>query len=390
MSIFYEKKYPKKLFLDYKPAQLKQTTGSDWRIVYYYRIPGKNSFKRFRKSVPPVKNKRERKRLALRLCENINHELRQGWSPFMDGDSKGNFKPFTQVLNQFIQQAERKLKDGLIRPDTLRSYKSFVTVIAKYQKRSDNLNMAAVEFTRDFIIKYLDYIYFELKRTARTSNNHLNFLSQIGIFMTDRNIITSNPAEKIQKRKVSKKKRQTLPNDIRKRIFEYLAETSPSYLTLSMTTYFCFIRRTELTKLKVQNVNLRERTIFIPGEISKNGTNGTVTIPKKLLFLLINHLKKANNSDYLFSQNDFKPGKKKLAPKKISDEWAKMRKVLNLSNVYQFYSLKDTGITNLLLLGVAAKKVRDQARHHDIRITEKYISRTEEADQELTEIDFNF
>ncbi len=127
-----------------------------------------------------------------------------------------------------------------------------------------------------------------------------------------------------------------------------------------------------------------------PDQLQKNGKDGTVTIPKKLRILLVDHLVQSENSECLFSKNGFLPGTIKLNPKKISDEWAKMRAKLNFENKYQFYSLKDTEITNLLLLEVPAKKVRDQARHHDIRITETYISRTEKADNELLKIDFNF
>lgn len=39
---------------------------------------------------------------------------------------------------------------------------------------------------------------------------------------------------------------------------------------------------------------------------------------------------------------------------------------------YHFYGLKDTGITDLFLLGLPAIKIRDQARHSSVSITELY------------------
>ena len=133
-----------------------------------------------------------------------------------------------------------------------------------------------------------------------------------------------------------------------------------------------------------------EDTIFIPKEISKNGKDGIITIPKKLKELLLIHLNGATQEDYLFSSDNFRPGKIQLQPKKISDEWAKMRIILKFKQEYQFYSLKDTGITELFLLNVPTIKIRDQARHHDIKITETYTPRNYTADETIRSLNFNF
>lgn len=45
---------------------------------------------------------------------------------------------------------------------------------------------------------------------------------------------------------------------------------------------------------------------------------------------------------------------------------------LRLSDRYKFYSLKDTGITNMLKTKMDVLSVRDQARHSSIRITDIY------------------
>lgn len=379
-----------KVFIDYIPAELKQTNGDDWRIVYYYKVPGQEKMKRFRKRVPNLNSQKERILLAKQICFKINEELKAGWSPFYETITQNEFKLFTDVLNQFTKQNERRLKDKLIRPDSLRAYISYAKNIKDYLAEKNISEMLAVEFTRSFIIEFTDYIYFEKKRSARTSNNYLGYLHQIGVFMEDRKIIPSNPATKISKRKETKKIREVLPSWLRDDILTYWKLRSTAYLTLCLITYFCFVRRTEITRLLVKHVSIKNSTIFIPGDASKNGKDGTVTIPKQLMPHLINHIKNTDNSFYLFSKNNYLPGPKKLAPKKISDEWANMRTAMKISSKYQFYSLKDTGITNMLLLGVPAKKVRDQARHHDISMTESYISRAEEADEELRSMDFDF
>lgn len=60
-----------------------------------------------------------------------------------------------------------------------------------------------------------------------------------------------------------------------------------------------------------------------------------------------------------------------------------MRKELGFGSEYQFYSLKDTGITDLLNSGVPSLSVRDQARHSELATTEKYIEKRSQVDQRI-------
>ncbi len=62
-----------------------------------------------------------------------------------------------------------------------------------------------------------------------------------------------------------------------------------------------------------------------------------------------------------------------IAPTRIAETWLKMQADLNLPKEYQFYSLKDTWITEMLESGVPAKYVKELADHHSLEITEKYV-----------------
>ena len=378
------------IFLDYIPADLKETSGENWRIVFSVKIPGQEKFKRFKRRVPKHSNKTVRKKIATRMSNNINRKLESGWSPFFDGVGVNEFKTLQSVFETYLKQAQRKVDDKLLRKDTFRAYASFISNIQQYLQEKDLKNMFVVEFNRKFVLEFLDYIYYERKRTARTHNNYLLFLNQLAIFMNERNFIPSNPVTGIAKKVVSKKKREIIPAEVKNEIFKYQATNNTNYLCLCLTVYFCFIRRTEISKLKVKHVNLSSNSIFIPAEISKNKKDGVVTIPKMLKKIFIKHLEKSTEEDWLFSSDHFKPGTRKINPKKISSEWAKMRSELNFKDSYQFYSLKDSGITQLFYLNVPLIKIRDQARHHDIKITETYTPRNHKADEFLVDLDFNF
>ena len=76
--------------------------------------------------------------------------------------------------------------------------------------------------------------------------------------------------------------------------------------------------------------------------------------------------------DYLFSDG-FCPGPERKNEKMFRDYWTRvLRKELKLSPRFKFYSLKHTGITNMLRANADVLSVRDQARHSSILITDIY------------------
>lgn len=375
--------------IDYVPAEVKETSGENWRIVFYARKPGTNKMQRFRRRVKKIEGKKARMRYAKRICAEINSKLEQKWSPFVETTAKNEYHLFVDVMDKYMKQVEHKVKDNLMRPDTLRSYTSFSRNILNYLETKGEMGLFTVELTKKFIINFLDHIYYDKKRSGRTVNNYLSFFNMVSEYMIDREYLANNPTLGIAKKKIGLKKREIIPEETRNEIFKYFAAKNQHYLALCLMVYFCFIRRTEISKLKVKHINLQASTVFIPGETAKNRKDGIVTIPKRLKEILIFHLEGANKEDFLFAKT-FKPGKDQIAPKKISDEWAKMRTALGIKKTYQFYSLKDSGITQLFLLGVPLIKIRDQARHFDIKITETYTPRNYKCDDTIRDLDFDF
>lgn len=157
------------------------------------------------------------------------------------------------------------------------------------------------------------------------------------------------------------------------KIFEYYKKTNPNFLIFCLCCYYCLVRRTELTKLKVSDVNLKNNTLYVKAEDSKNNTSAHVTIPKELKTVLINHIEKAKPNDYLFSDDNYAPGRKQFKPNKATSNWQRMRLKINIHKTIKWYHLKDTGIVDLIVAGVPLNSVRDQARHHSISQTNDYI-----------------
>lgn len=374
-------------FVDYKPAELRMA--KDWIIVYYARNPISNNFERFRVRVPMLKNNKERKDYGKKIVFELNEKLKSGWLPFYETASVNEFKTISYCVDLYVEYLEKDFKTNEKRFDTLRSYKSVVKKFNAYLLEKEPKAKLILEVKKDVVVRYLDYLFYTKENTAVTYNNNLILLGIFFKWCIERGFLKNNPTEGILKRKKQPKVRQVLDFDTKNKLKLYGTDNIAFY-TLCMMTYYCYIRTTEITKILVQDVKLFEGYILLYGGNTKNKKDESVTIPKQLAELLATHLQNANNNDYLFSYDNFATGTKQLTARKITNKWDDFRQKHNVATIYQFYSLKDTGITDLLNSGVPAIKVRDQARHYDLKITETYTNRNKTCDEVVRNSDFNF
>lgn len=366
------------LFIDYVPAELKEN--KTWEIVYYAIDPTEQNpekqLKRKRNRVKPMRNVTERRKYAKRIVAKINEKLARGWTPFINEKKVKSYTKLNDVFKIFLQQTEQQIKKGTLRPDTLRAYKSYIKNFQGFLTDIKKSELFINEFNEALCRDFLDIIYYDRENSAVTHNNYLTFIGTFTRWMIKRRYISVDFTTLISKIKQTEKRRTVIPKDVRETIFAHLKSTNKGYHTLCLTAFYCLIRRTELTKLKVSDVLLANGIINIPADVSKNGKSQIVTIPNELMRDLSYHIRLAKKGDFVFSSDSYKPGKKQLEPKKVSDTWVKLRKKLKFDSRYQWYSLKDTGITNYLQLGIPTIDVKNQARHHSIKQTEAYIPKS--------------
>lgn len=374
-------------FIDYKPAELR--TCKTWIIVYYARNPVTNQMERFRNRVPTLKNIRQRKEYGQKIVFELNEKLKNGWLPFYETSDIKEFKTISYCVDLYVEYLEKDFTANEKRYDTLRSYKNVIKKFYAYLLENEVKTKLILEIKKDVIVRYLDYLFYVKENKAVTYNNNLILLGIFFKWCVERGYLKNNPTEGIIKKKKQPKIRQVLDAETKRKLKEY-GQDNITFYTTCMLTYYCYIRTTELTKIKVQDVKLFDGYIVLHGNNTKNKKDETVTIPHELVQLLATHLKNANNEDYLFGYDNFAPGSKQLTSKKITDKWSSFRIKKNVSSVFQFYSLKDTGITDLLNSGVSAIKVRDQARHYDLKITEGYTARNKTCDETVRNSKFHF
>lgn len=323
-----------------------------------------------------IKGITNRRTYARRVIKQLIDQLNHGWNPWIANDV-GDLVVFEEAVQRYEAHIEKMLASGYFRKETYDGYKSYVKIMREYISKK-RPTYYVYQFNRKFCVDFLDYVFIERNNGAQTRNNYLNFLRVFSGFLVDKGYLQSKPTDGILpiSKRLYKKERECIPLDVVERIANYCRENEPDFLFACYLLYYCFIRPVEMTRLRVRHFNLKACTLTIPGELSKNKTTQTITLPKKVIQYGIDiGVFSAAMDDYIFSYR-LKPGQEEIDPKHFRDHWDNVRRALGLKKEWKFYSLKDTGITEMCDKNIAPRHVKDQARHSSLAITDIYLQKS--------------
>ena len=334
-----------------------------------------------------IKNITQRRKHAREVIKRLTDQLQHGWNPWIAKDTS-DLTTFEETLTRYESHIEKMLASGYYRKETYDGYKSYVKILREFIAAKHPCYYV-YQFDRKFCNDFLDYVFIDRDNGAQTRNNYLNFLRVFAGFLVEKGYMKSKPTDGIApiSKRLYKKERECIPLDVVGKIAEYCKEKEPDFLFACYLLYYCFIRPVEMTRLKVRHFNVKDCTLTIPGELSKNKKTQTVTLPKKVILYGIERgIFSAPMDDFIFSYR-LKPGSVEIDPKHFRDHWENVRKALNLRKEWKFYSLKDTGITEMLDDKMATIAVRDQARHSSLSITDIYTRHNDKANEEIVGLD---
>lgn len=357
----------------YRPAQLK--TGNNTRIEYYAYNPEKNKLQRIQVRLSHISGSMERKRYAYEMIKRLNENLTSDWNPFINSEAKKTYKKFSDAINHFLTISEKKLSDDVIRAETYKDYVSYLRNLQKWLNEKGYGDIYIYKLDKSVLTAFLEHIYVERNRTAKTRNNYLNYFRVFAGFLCENNYTKYKITDGINPLKNSKKQRKIISDKDVKRLIDYLQKENKNYLLACEVLYYTFIRPKEMSHIQIRDINFTNKTIIVGEKFAKNRKTQVVTIPKPLMDRFKEmKIDKQNSNFYLFS-TDFMPGKFRKSEKQFRDYWLKTARVLKFPKEYKFYSLKDNGITDLITATGDVQVVRDQARHSSIAITDIYSNK---------------
>ena len=362
-----------KEILQYTYPQLY--TGKEWYIGFNAFDPALGKMRRKKIKLNSIASLTQRRKYAKEVIHRLTAQLAQGWNPWINAVSNKGYDTFDNVCERYMAAITKQYNDGIYRYDTYVSYLSYLRNIRLWNAQRHVPITYIYQFDRAFCADFLDYIYLDRGNSATTRNNYLMFLSVFSAFLLQYQYLQTKPVEGIQRigKNVIKKERTIIAAKDMERLRDYLLANNKHYLLACYLLHYVLIRPKELSMLRIGNINVGQQTILVEAEVSKNRQAAYVTLPAKVLkFMLDLNLFSYPSNYYIFSK-EFRPGSDFQDSKHFRDYWTRrIRKDLKFPPNYKFYSLKDTGITEMLRSGCDRLSVKEQARHSSLLMTDIY------------------
>ena len=138
---------------EFLPAQLKHNSHG-WYIEYQTFNPNMGKMQRFRTHVNVLRNHYHRladfKAHCNGIINTINAKLAGGWTPVGENQNARYYTPISAVINAYLAEKQDEL-----RPDTMRSYKSFCTGFGRWVETTVP-ECQAILFNKVLAIRYLE------------------------------------------------------------------------------------------------------------------------------------------------------------------------------------------------------------------------------------------
>ena len=142
---------------------------------------------------------------------------------------------------------------------------------------------------------------------------------------------------------------------------------------LCRLVFSSLVRPKEVWRLRISDIHLSEGYIWITEDEAKTHFSRAATLTPQLIADIGKMINGAKSSMYLFGHG-FKPAQKPIRYQNFREEWDRMRTALKLPKEMQLYSLRDTGINEMLKAGIDPLSVMQHADHHDLAITTRYAN----------------
>ncbi len=373
----------------YLPARLVKAVDR-WYIVYYQTNPGTGKLERFREThnLNRISDRKLRMEMAKRIIKNLNSKLPLGW-PFFDTDENHSK---TNIIDAI--ELAKKIKCTTDRQRTIDMVESMTRIFFEFLKRQGWKEMSIGEFQKKQALEFLDYAVFDRGIGARTYNNYIERMRALFMELKEREYILYNPFSGLKKKKEAGKRRRAFNADERMIVADYISKKDKWLMLGVLLQYHCFIRPIEQRRIKIRMIRLNEGVIWLPGSITKNREEATLTIPDVLMPFLRDFGLEKFNQNYLLFGKGVRPHNSQSCGHNTMNYrhrtiLEKMKKQDILSDIegLSYYSWKDTDAIELFKRKVNILEIMRQLRHKDLSTTQKYCQSLYTINHEIKALD---
>lgn len=345
----------------------------DWYVWFRFYDPLSRSWvqKRYKSGINEFKIYRERLKEANALCQVLKEELKDEWNPLIVADpSSVKIYSLGAAIDYILQ-----IKAATLRKKTKYTYEYILKLFKEWLHENNLLYIGARFFTGAQAQQYMDWMLMKKKYSGRTFNDHLIVLRTFFNCFMDREWVVKNPFRAV-KRKTQTVGRNLAFTDAEMELIDReLYEKDRRLYYFKSFMQHGFIRRTELTCIKVKHINMLTKTIIIPGHDAKNNFQESVVIPQKLEAIIKEmELHRYRSDDYLFGRLLQTGPTQYKNPNHISARLTKRLKDLKIDSEKGLYSFKHTGVCQYYYAtGKDIYSLLRQLRHRDLTTTTIYL-----------------
>lgn len=354
--------------LGYVPAE--PHFGKLTYIDYYVKDPISKGKRRMRVKVNHVRGLAERKAYARRLAAEINRKLGMGWNPLQQGEATKSWFSLDSVLVQYLAVKQRDTEFS-----SPKTYTSWVNVFSTWCRMEGLLDKAIGAFTKAHALRFMDHLVDVRHVGPRTYNNYILRSSIFFIWAMEREYRSDNPFKGVRRKKAAQKFREILTEEERQQCLDWFVQHDPPMVTVCMFTFHTLLRPgSELMRIKVRNLDLHKGVVNVSGTQSGKGKYiRRPAIPDVMLPYLITAGLDKQPPDHFVVGKGLWPGPARSGKNTTTNRWNKMRDALEWPKSKVLYSLRDTGIVQLIADRVDLHFVMRQAGHKDIATTNQYV-----------------
>lgn len=344
----------------------------NWYVDFLAIDPATGGLKRKKYMLDRFQKVSEKKERAAEIITNVTVRLRKGWTPWAEVNDRRGYAQVRNVLELYRNHIVKLHAAGSMKRKTFYDYSSRMSSLQDFIDSQPIPIIYIYQFDQALLSDFLDYIFIDCDASARTRNNYRTWCSTLCSWMVEKRYLERNPVENIKTLQEGEKQRDALTPEQLQTLQQFLKANDKHFLLACMMEYYTFIRPSELSYIRLNDIFVREQKIFVSSEVSKNRRDGMVGLNDTIIKLMIDLNIFKNPGNYYLFGPDMKPGERKADPRIFRDRFAKTRLALGWSKSLVFYSLKDSGIRDLANSeGIVI--ARDQARHSDISTTNRYL-----------------
>ncbi|MBW6491856.1 MAG: site-specific integrase [Lentimicrobium sp.] len=359
------------------------TSDSQWFIYYSILKPGSGTMVRFRiyDGFKELKTIEEKEAHADKLLKKWRRKLLNGYNPFFEQDqikyasrikydfiaaktgriveTEKNISYYVSVYLDYIKQ------DKKLRPATWTTYKSKLRIFCQWLDKKEIGNCQIRFYDIETIKLFNTYLRQNRTSSGKTLNQYNVTLHGFFEYLIKekKNVCHVNPVNGIMRYEEKSTHHKAYSAGYIDKIKERVSESDPWLWLMIKVLFNTLLRPTELRYLQMKHFDWVDGLIHLPGEISKNHNDRTITLPMHLLEdLRESGYDKVDREMYLFGANR-KPDVKHASKNFLYNQMKDILIELGVPKGFTLYSWKHTGVQQLAKKKVSLMFIKAQLGH---------------------------